>query len=124
MGLAIGLFFQIQFHFRVCDLRLSLVKAHAAVDEVDLAGGKHFLYPLDALEPYQFQRARCIADFRHQPPAPFFAHGAHADEPGRYLDELGLWGNVPDETDFCLIDVPVGEMFKQVFPGKDAQLFF
>jgi hypothetical protein len=124
MNFSIAFFFRIQFHFGVRDLGLALIKSYPPINEIHRANGKTFLYPLYALEPDEFQRTTGIAHFGHQSFSPFFAYGSYADQPCRYLYVFCGGVDIADEIDFGFIDMAVGKMFQQVFPGEDGKFFF
>src|SRR5690606_10928008 len=111
-------------HFGVSDLRLRIKKANTPVYEIGLPRRKHFLYPLNTLEPNQFQRTRSITHFSYQPAPPSFAHRVEADEFCRNLYVLCLRRYIPDEIDLGFIDMPVRKMLQQIFPCKNGQFFF
>src|SRR5688572_22028950 len=105
------------------ELWFAQVKGHASVYQVLLAYLKRFFYPVNALEPYQLNGARCIADLCYQPLAPALTHGACAGKFTGYLYEFSIRMNFADETHLGAVNVAVREMFQQVPEGEDAEFF-
>lgn len=106
------------------DLWFALIKANLSIDQVGLAYWKTFMYPWYALEPDEFEWAAGVAHFGDESFASFFADGGDADESCGNLDVFCGRVDIPYQVYFGFIDMAIGEMFEEVFPGEKAEFFF
>ena len=113
-----------QLNFRMRYLGLAHVKANAAIHKIGLAYLEGFFYPVNALEPHEFNVAGCIFDLGYQSPASSFTHGAHAGEFAGNLDIFRIRSDQVDWTDLGAVNMPVGIMFQQIPERKNIKFFF
>lgn len=108
----------------MCDLGRPLKKAHPSIYEEFCPYLYELLQAVDALEPYQLQRAGCVFQFGHQPAGAFVTQYIHTHDTARHLDEFRVRTDVPYEVDTGPVHMTIWEEVQQIIEREDLQLLF
>src|SRR6478736_8810040 len=101
-------------------LRPAIKESRLAINKILIAFLQRFLYPLNSLEPYQFNNARFIFKPGHHTLCTFFTQYFYFCDFSGKLDIFCHRAYAADLLNFSTVNIPQRVMIEQVIKRKNA----